>query len=291
MKRRFLTILLLIFMSVSCIPNAYAHNSAAEHWQDMSIALFGDAYFIQGKSAEVRNAVWALRYASQLCIDQFGADGGKAQLARLNELKITDMPKKLSEIALYPEHNDHRAYTHLGWNYDYADFDGERNKEWSTKTWSRRKELLLDTAEHIFDFNGMPHWADRFLGTNDKCDTFCKLLYYIHILGDQIEYNNVTYAEGKHEVMPLAATRGDCIISELISCLPILFPTQDYSELENELATINSNVTSLLNRPDELKEESGFASYHEQAEKVLEVLKKHLPGLLKNEEFFSNVFY
>ena len=63
------------------------------------------------------------------------------------------------------------------------------------------------------------------------------------ILGDQIEYNNVTYAEGKHEVMPLAATRGDCIISELISCLPLLFPTQDYSELENELATINSNVT------------------------------------------------
>jgi len=289
--KRIVASLLIAFLLVAVIPQAYAHDSAAEHWQDMSLALFGDTNFITGKPEKVRNAVWALRYASQLCIDQFGADGGKAQLQRLKDVGIKGAPELISDIALYPLHNDHRTYTHLGWEYDYSSFNDDRNPAWSTGTWPSRQALLRSTVEQVFNFNGMPQWLDGIAGYNEQCESFTKLLYYIHILGDQIEYNSKTYAEGKHEVMPLAATREKSIISELIACLPILFPEQNYSQLQKELETINTNVVSLLNKPEALGTEEGFAHYHENAEKVLEVLKKYLPGLLKEEEFFKNVFY
>lgn len=34
-----------------------------------------------------------------------------------------------------------------------------------------------------------------------------------------------------------------------------------------------------------------FAEYHKYAEDLLDLLKKHMPVLLKNEDFFKNVFY
>lgn len=195
----------------------------------------------------------------------------------------------IEEIALYPLHS-HRAYTHLGWEYNYSSFNDERNPDWSSRRWPLRQNLLRSTVEHVFNFNGAPQWLDPIVGYSGQCESFTKLLYYIHILGDHISYKHSTY-KNNHEVMPLAATRDASIISELISCLPVLFPKQNYVPLQKELETIGINVVSLLNRPEALGTEDGFAPYHENAAKVLDALESYLPELLKNEDYFKKAFY
>ena len=285
--------LLLVWIIVCIFTNAstaYAYPDAASHWRDIDLVLFGKEKYIVGKSEDIQDAVHAIRYASQICIDQFGTDSGKAQLKHLNELGIPGIPSAISAIALYPEHNDHRIYTHLGWDHDDKKFDTSRNEDWSTNRWHERKSLLTDTVEHIFNFNGMPGFMDPILGANEKCDAFAQLIYYTHILGDQIAYNCTTYESGKHEVMPLGGTRQDSIISELINTLPILFPEQDYSALEEKLLAINSDVVRLLNDPSTLKTEDGFAAYTQCAKDVRQALSDHIPSLLREEDFFKKVF-
>lgn len=283
---------LCLSLAVMILFSSAAHaHSAPEHWTDMSRALFGCENFGIGKPSEVREAFVMIKYASQLCIDQFGKDAGKAYLQRLHKQRIAGMPDKISEIALYPMHNDHRAYTHLGWEYQYS--NDSRNPDWSTERWPRRQKIMLATVECIFDFNSIPNFIDpsSWLGSDQRCICFCELIYYIHILGDHIEYNYITYNKGKDQVMPIASVRGDNVISEIIATFPVLFSDSDYSELQNELNAISSKLISILNDPDNMRTEEGFKLYHEQAEKVLEKLEQHLPRLLKSEPFFYNVFY
>jgi len=89
-------------------------------------------------------------------------------------------------------------------------------------------------------------------------------------------------------VIPLAATREDSLIGELLEILPVLFPKQNYSSLERELLNLNTQIMGLLNSPEKLK--TDFGPYHEKAIKVMDTLKKHLPDLLRNEKYFSSAF-
>ena len=291
MKRCRVFLMLMIVCLLANTPVAFAYPDAASHWKDIDLVLFGSSQTLQGKPEKYRNAVHAIRYASQICIDQFGIDSGKAQLKRLNELNIPGIPTDISEIALFPEHNDHRIYTHLGWDHDYSVFDTARNVDWSSGRWPERKALLTDTVEHYFNFNGMPGLIDPLLGANEKCDAFAQLIYYTHILGDQIYYSCTTFEKGSHEVMRLGGTRQEAIIPELIELLPILFPEQDYSMLKKELEEINNEVDRLLNNPNSLKTEEGFAAYHQCTLDVRQALSDHIPSLLREEDFFRNVFY
>lgn len=77
------------------------------------------------------------------------------------------------------------------------------------------------------------------------------------------------------------------MISEIIEVFHVLFPEQDYSELERSLTAANLKVCSILNKPDDLKTDEGFQQYHEAA---VEILHDYLPKLLRNEVFFNNVF-
>lgn len=293
MMRRILAIVLALVLCIAPFSAAYAHTNAPEHWNDISLVLFNqDDYkkIVQGK-----DELHALLYASQLCIDQFE----KNNFAHLDSLKdlskklnISGLPANISEIALFPLHNDHRAYTHQGWNFDYQKYDDGRNPDWSSVRWPKRKKLLLNTAEAVFDFNGAPRFLDRFLGVNQKCDAFCRLLYCVHILGDYMECKSrKQYEKSKKEMMPLAALRGDSILSELNACLPILFPKQNTSALKKELKMIQSEARSLINLSNDCSTDEAAKQYAELATKTRNVLSEHLPRLLKNEAFFSKVFY
>ena len=283
---------LLLALSVFAYANvALAYDDGALHWRDIGLVLFNNENFMAGKPEKVRNAIWAIRYASQISIDQFGSSSHKAQLKKLHEIGVPGIPDDITDIALYPEHNDHRIYTHLGWKSNYSKCDTGRNKDWSTVRWPERKALLTDSVEYVFNFNGLPGFIDPYVGVHDKCDAFAQLIYYTHILGDQIAYNCSTYEAGKHEVLPLGGTRGTSIISELLSLLPRLFPEQDYSLLENELTKINSNVVRLLNNPSTLRTEAGFEEYHKCALDVRTALSNYIPDMLREENFFKKVFY
>ena len=156
---------------------------------------------------------------------------------------------------------------------------------------------MRETAEAVFNFNGLPRLLDGFVGYNERCEGFCKLVYYVHLLGDHIEFTTYTFNRaagselGHEQVIPLGASRGNSLISEIIEVFPVLFPEQDYSELERSLTAANLKVCSILNRPDDLKTDEGFQQYHEAAVEILEILHDYLPKLLRNEVFFNNIFY
>ncbi len=114
------------------------------------------------------------------------------------------------------------------------------------------------------------------------------MLYYIHLLGDHIEYTASSYAKGKDQVIPLAGTREDSLIGELLEILPILFPGQNYSTLERELQDLNTQIVELTNNPERLN--ADFDPYHQKAIKVRETLSRYLPELLRSEEYFTKAF-
>lgn len=201
----------------------------------------------------------------------------------------------IEQIDLFARGTNHRCYTHRGWDYSYQD-DAE-NGDWVEKRWPKRKDILRETAEAVFNFNGLPRLLDGFVGYNERCEGFCKLVYYVHLLGDHIEFTTYTFNRaagselGHEQVIPLGASRGNSLISEIIEVFPVLFPEQDYSELERSLTAANLKVCSILNKPDNLKTDEGFQQYHEAAVEILEILHDYLPKLLRNEVFFNNVFY
>ena len=287
--KKVLCLLLVLIIVLSLTPSlAYAHTSAADHWKELRLVLFGDEGYLVGKPENIRNKVYILQYASQVCIDQFGKDSCKASFIRLQQLGVTRLPKSIDDITLYPLSNNHREYTHLGWDYDYSMYCDERNKNW-TDTWEKRQILFLSAVEKVFNFNGLPDLYDGVIGGyTEECKAFTKLLYYVHLLGDHLEYSASSYEKGKDQVIPLGATRGDSLIGEILEVLPVLFPNQDYSQLERDLMKINTDVCSILNKPDELK--TDFSPYHKCAEEVLNTLVEHIPGLLQKEDYFTKAF-
>ena len=293
MNRKLIVSALTLVFCFLIIGTTEAHPSAGEHWQDIRYVLFGDKYY-SGKDASTVQKRQSLEYASQICIDQFGSSH-KSMMEKL----IIATPRlssiSIEEIALFAGISNHRQYSHKGWNYLYE--NDSLNEDWIETKWPKRQNLLRITSEEIFNFNGLPSFIDALLGFDIKCDNFCALLYYIHILGDHIEFNQTTYhytrngVMGKDQVIPLGGTRNDSIISELLKTFVVLFPTQDYSELERELNSANTRIVSLLNAPDTLNTENGFMRYTDQAKNILKILSEHIPNLLRNEEFFRQVFY
>lgn len=295
--RRIWAIVLALLLGIAPFSAAYA-DDAKGHWKDICLVLFNDQDYYKNTTTNSKEdtAIKALLYASQLCIDLFDNNNNNWNWQDFKKLsaqfKTIGLPSKLSDIMLKSSSNNHRAYTHQGWSFDYQKYDDGRNPDWSSVRWPKRKKLLLNTAEAIFDFNGAPRFLNRFLGTNQKCDAFCRLLYCVHILGDYKECKSrKQYEQSKKEMMPLAALRGDSILSELNACLPILFPKQNTSALKKELKLIESEARSLINLSNDCSTDEAAKQYAELATKTRDVLSEHLPRLLKNEAFFSKIFY
>ena len=153
------------------------------------------------------------------------------------------------------------------------------------------------------------------------------MLYYVHILGDHIEFKYGTYGTGKDQVILIAGGHGQVtFISELLDVLAILFDDQKNSyhymlmvrELRTEELLLNAllnqtyvpslymdqvnaadtdemddaQVLALLNEPEKMDTPELFAaSYTAHAKRILEILSRHVPYLLKEEKFFREVFY
>ena len=116
----------------------------------------------------VQDEIKAIECACYLTIDQFNESGQKA-LDTLNDYGVKGIPKNISGIKISASPNTHRSYTHRGWDYPYSGVQGEQ--------WPNRQAVMVNTVGTIFDFNG----------DTKKQESFCKLLYYIHILGDHMD--------------------------------------------------------------------------------------------------------
>ena len=296
MRRRLTALLLCLVLCLLPTPRAGAHDEAGEHWKEIRYVLFGQERTLSVLDKDQKQKLNALLYATQLCIDQFGASGA-SYLSFLQQNHYRHLPESIQEFDLDATANDHRLYTHRGWDESYADMPNGRNPDW-TQRWQRRKKLLTNVAEQIFDFDGRWSGFDVFgYPCTAECDAFCRLLYYVHLLGDHAAFTTYSYnrviqgKQGKDQIMPLATTRGDCVISELQKAATELFGGTATSELNRELEEIKGEVIGLLNSPEAMKTQEDLEKYKGFVQEILDVLAKYIPGLFKDMDFFSKVFY
>ena len=74
----------------------------------------------------------------------------------------------------------------MGWHYDYGDLEVESHGEKWQERWCRRKKLLVNSANTVFDFSLIDGMGIGLLGLSDetKFDAFAELPYYYHVIGD-----------------------------------------------------------------------------------------------------------
>ena len=280
MKRlkRFSAVLLALVLLLSDVPTVNAF-SRDKHDKMTEEILFKNFKIIEN-DPDILDEIEALESAAYLTIDQFNNEG-QDSLDILKDFGVKNLPK-LSDID-FSAGSEHRKYTHLDWNAEDKDLYFGENLE----RWKIRKDILLNTTEKIFDFDG----------NESQKDSFCALIYYIHMFGDRIKAIDDRKDYSEDELIPLVSvTDKHDIIYELINNFKILFESQKhtfkYIHLETKLLYYRTRIKWLIKHhtKDEMTEEY-FEKYSEYVGKIKEVLECNLPEMLKDEDFFSEVFY
>lgn len=280
-------IALIIFSS-----SVFAHQKAAQHDKELMSVLF-EPGFSKYKSTKVKNAVNALEAASQLTIDQFGGTG-KDNFLLLKEYGALGLTWSFSDIdySVDIDNNSkkisastHRKYTHQGWDIEEIGF-GTKN---AVSFWKKRKKVLLNTVNTVFDFGAFSN-SLRF---DPKCDAFCGLVYYVHILGDYDEADNYKKLA---LVIPLAGRNDKYdMISQLKKHLDVLFSdhkeSSEYKTLIRDLDSIEKSASKIYRSTGGVNTDQEFEEYQKCSKDLMKALQNHIPTLLKQESFFSEVFY
>ena len=287
MKFLLTTTILSVLLIFSVTPY-YAHPNANEHNKELESVLFERGY--SKHLSKRKEYITAIEEASYLTIDQYGGRGEDTYKS-LKKKKMGGLPFKFDTID-YREDlfgngtkinpNTHRLFTHQGWDIDYG--NSKVNKFWKV-----RKNILLGTVNSVFDFGIF----SSITGYSDKCNSIAGIIYYVHILGDYAE------ADKKDKIQQLAALAGRSDECNMIPALREYFKnlfenqqsSQSYKDLMNGLDDIEDRAASIYRSTGSINTDEKFQEYHECASDLLELLQKHVPGLLKKEEFFKKVFY
>ena len=273
-----LPVLLLIVLFV-LFSGTEAHD-AKEHKRDLRCVLFGSLCELPEKNAKTDEAIDKLYNASYLAIDQFNGQGASS-LSYLKQHGIKWLPSGIIKINYSASSKTHRSYTHRGWDYSYINDKAH---------WQDRKLILLSTVNNVFKFG---HTTNNINAYKGQCDSFAALVYYVHLIGDQIE--NEKYNE-EGLIMPLGGRRDDYeITEELLKHIKILFAKQttseDYKNLENGITKIDNRLKRIVLKDGGLRSDEDFDQYHTNAVELLNLLIQYTYKLLRNEKFFSKVFY
>ncbi len=243
------------------------------HDDYMTQVLFGDKSLIYRNSKEVE----ALKCASYLAIDQFNAKPhvkgyGKDELAFLKQMGVKNLPKDIF-VTNFSGNHLHRSFTHRGWNFNYPD---------DRANWSTRKEILINTINKIFNLS------------KKEADSFGALIYYIHVLGDHIDDQEIKSAEDKIEFVG-RLTKYD-IVHELPYHFSILFKKQKkspaYQTLLQKMRGIQWQVKFLYEKTDGMTNYSvdDFEIYKAGRQELMNVLIRYVPELLRDVDFFREKF-
>lgn len=321
-SRRLLCFVIFLCIYILSKPSSIYGWNESKHNQFMEEVLFGEQSVIaEVKGNNERNAkLQSLEYASFLVLDMTGnsktvANDTKKLDILKNKRHVPGLPASIEEITLPPIFfGDHDNYTHKGWDYDY---DEDHINSWSTEKWLVRRKILLSTVNKEMAFNILSKSPIVALtGYGKQCESFAKLIYYLHVLGDDIsDTEGQSYSTYKipEDTMPFAGLEEYTIVdsvtgkervknldiaSELLQILPDLFPhyadyqsTKDcYNKIEEDLKSIDRSVNKLMYVKGGLNTEHNYKSYNQQIEKIQETLKDNIPTLLMNEPFFNKVF-
>ena len=227
------------------------------------------------EDSNAKKALDALELASYLAIDQFGENKGADKLEQLRDYGVKGLPKTVNDPGYFISGGgvNHRKPTHRGWDYEF--YSGTLN---DYKTWKVRRPIIENTVDKFFDFNG----------DEKQKDSFCAVIYYIHILGDHIgnSYDN------RLNIIQLSKMKDEFgHLKEINDCISNLFSGQKlsntYCRLKVKLTVLRTKAR--FNGEDDTKEKQNKVKKY--ARETLDCLQTYLPGLLKNTDFFYAVFH
>ena len=300
MKRNSFCLILIIILALGTILSAYAHPEQGMHDKELKSVILGENVTLYGEKKEKFQAI---ANAASLCIDQFSSNEEKrSKEALFNSLDEREhFSFSFNEIELQKGSDGknvsaktHRRYTHRGWNFaDYPLKD----------LWKRRKKILTATVnKELFGVSSGILAEIPLIGgmvseeeaCNEQCEAFCKLVYYVHILGDFEEATS--YTSEVQQLIPLvrhADPRTPALINELIDITAILFEGQEWTSslLIGELNTIKSKAAKLPFAQNGAWTQEQFDEYHQCAVDVLKALQSYVPGMLKKTQFFKDAFW
>lgn len=296
MKKRALCfgiILLLLLPSLF----VYAGNSSY-HNDKMRRILFSSGRCLSSQQQEADNNIKMLEYASYLTLDQSGnKNGDQEKLAFLNQQGVKKIVKTIQEIN--PEVDFmHRSFTHRGWNYSYI-----RDKS----NWNARKEILLNTAEKIFSFEKVYSTTEA----TRKREAFCKIIYYVHILGDwyyddcdnlqiNLSADDSEEIEEKERGLIIAFAQAHPgqsnpdIFWELEDAAKTLFSDQSnsikYFSFTSKLKALASEARALEGLTGGVNTKERYQLRNDYEKELMELLEAYIPLLLDDTAFFRNAF-
>ena len=307
MLKKIISFLIVVFVCTLSVLTVFAHNRN-KHDEDIEYVLFGNKDYKNTHPGNNNTIIQAIEDAAYLCIDQFNGHGEKELNNLNNNEKIPGIVQSIDEID-FPGNSTHRYYTHRGWNITYTDKEDKAH-------WPKRKEILFKTVETKLFSRDKPNTfvqklSKLFYGENDntkQCESFCVLLYYIHILGDHIEAGEKNASGGEKSlkektnslshIAPLAHTNdrdNPGIIPDLIKYCAILFQDQSnttrYQSLMLDLQELSDESEMIYESTGGVNTEEKFEKYNKCATELLDKLSEHVSELLKNEAFFADVFY
>lgn len=278
MKRRWfknwIAVILCAVLVAECIPTKVEAYERKDHDKYMLEVLFRNFKEVENDH-NVDDEIEALECAAYLCIDQFNNNGQK-DLDVLLGFGVKGIPSKVEDIAFNASGTNHRSFTHRGWK--------STNNSISKEKRELRENILLNTADAIFDFKG---------NENQK-DGFCALIYYIHLLGDHQDDTSYMVKNGLKMDVGGRKDKTD-IIHELEANISVVFSdqthTHKYQSLMGSLEKYNSKLYDLVNSEGGINTDEEFFEKQELVDGLTRLLTLYLPEMLKDELFFSEVFY
>lgn len=268
-----LAVLLSIALVIACIPQTSAYERD-EHDKYMLEVLFKNFKEVENDS-KVTDEIEALESASYLAIDQFNNNGQK-DLDILCSYGVKGIPSDITDISFNASGTTHRSHTHRGWDFQLYTVTKD--------IWPIRKQLLLNTADEIFDFRG----------DEAKKESFCALIYYIHLLGDHMDDSSYKIKNGLKMDIGGRVDKED-IIHELLKHIEVVFAdqrhTHKYRSLTSTLLRYNSKFAKIVRSEGGINSDEKFEKKQEYTEDLMKLLTMYIPEMLKEEAFFSEVFY
>lgn len=313
MGRYLRTILLLC--TICCLLNSIVTFSSDtdKHNHQMEYVLFGDENYSKQlpENSKAKDKIISLQAATYLCIDQFNynrqPDSDDEKLRILKRRRIPGLPENVKDGINFNDSSHHRFYTHRGWNHKYTVPELEKSH------WIQRKDLLISTVRKEMDPGPVNSFLS-FLGnenarsiTNNfesKCEALAELIYYIHLLGDHnYDYENekkkAALETTTYKIEDIIIYIGgadkteETIVNDLNACLKTLFSDQpaELGRLKTEINEIDMDIYKIRKSDGGINTVGKYLEYAATAEKLLEILHKFIPGLLRQEAFFYEAFY
>lgn len=274
------TIALVLVFSLLFPVWCYAHERPG-HDSDLIAVLLSTEFDIKQQPASIQNAVKALQNAAYLAIDQYQGNG-QDSLDFLLEQRYLGLPESIDEFDYHASPKIHRSYTHRGWDWNYIDDKAH---------WNIRKKLLIEVVNQTFDFGSE---SNAISGYDPKCTSFAALVYYVHILGDHNDDSSYKIDNGLKIALGGRKDEND-IVHEILKHAEVLFHDQRFSPryllFIARLNSINRKMSRIVNSEGGINNDEKFEKYHALGEELMNALRKNIPDLLENEDFFSAVFY